>query len=79
LVVAGKDIFILGFFQILIGGKGGGTEDFFFVSLLGNVPALEQKKQPSNKKLHQEVEVIVTRNNHAAISENAGTKGFTLT
>jgi hypothetical protein len=35
------------------------------------VATVEQKKQPSSKKLHQEVEVIVTQNNNEAMSENA--------
>jgi hypothetical protein len=38
------------------------------------VPEVEQKKQPSNIKLHQDVAVIVTQGNHEVMPENAGTK-----
>jgi hypothetical protein len=39
---------------------------------------IEQKKQPSNK-LRQMVTVTVKRPNREVMSENAGTRSFTLT
>jgi hypothetical protein len=44
-----------------------------------NVPEVEQKKQPSNTKLPQDVAVTVTQANHEVKSESAGTESFTLT
>ena len=38
-----------------------------------NLPQVEQKKQPSNTKLPQEVAVNVTEANHEVMSDNAGT------
>jgi len=50
-----------------------------FASLIENVPETIQKKQPSNIKLRQEVTVIVKQPIEVVMSENAGTRSFTLT
>jgi len=48
-----------------------------FVSLIENVPETVQKKQPSNK-LRQMLTVTVKQPNQEVMSENAGTRSFTL-
>jgi len=44
-----------------------------------NCTEVEQKKQRGTTKLIQEVEVTVTQTNHEVMSDNTGTKSFTLT
>jgi len=48
-----------------------------FVSLIENLAEEEQKKQPCNIELRQEVLVTATQANKEVRSENAGTKRFT--
>jgi len=43
------------------------------------VPKINQKQQPSNTKLHQQVDVTVTQTSHEAMFQNAGTNICTLT
>jgi len=50
-----------------------------FVSLIENVRETEQKKQPSNIKLHEEVTVTIKQLNQEVMSEKEGTRSFTLT
>jgi hypothetical protein len=68
--------FISGIFQILIRGKTDRTFNSF-VSLIENLPEEEQKKQPYNIELRQDVVVTVTQANQEVMSENAGTKRIT--
>jgi len=49
-----------------------------FVSLIENIPVVEQKKQPSNIKLLQEATVTFGESNCEVMSEKAGARILTL-